>query len=145
MNGEYVLITLHSVWLKNPRAHPHYVPNLQLRAVLLAHLPSRTIHHSANRSTHPPPTSLFLQPPPLLVSCAQTKPYPYHCIASLEWNATRTLHLLFTSTTVIANHKTSSVCHPGLFTRNWRSIKTNSYPDSSDHPSSQSRPKWHAP
>src|SRR6218665_1368847 len=35
---------------KNPRAHPlqSLVPNLQLPAILPAHLPSRTLHNPAN-------------------------------------------------------------------------------------------------
>jgi len=47
----------------------------------------------------------------------------HHCTTSFEWPTTWTPHHFFTSTTVIANHKTSSssassICHPGPSTQN---------------------------
>jgi len=54
--------------------------------------------------------------------------HSHHCTASLEWPATWTPHLFFTSTIIIANHKTLifilllRLPSTGLSTRNWSSI-----------------------
>src|SRR6218665_1731668 len=65
---------------KIPRAHPRqsHVPNLQLPAVLPAHILSRTLHHPANPCTlpYPPPMSPFLDLRSLIISCTPIEPYP---------------------------------------------------------------------
>jgi len=66
------------------------------------------------------PSCLTLsRPRSLLISCSPTEPYPslHHVF---RWSTTWTLCLLFTSTTITANHKTSSssgssIHHPRAF------------------------------
>jgi len=99
------------------------VPNLQLPAVLPAHIPSRTLHHPANPLypiillSHPFSTSDHFSSHGLKPS------HIHHCTRSLELPTTWPPHYFFTSTqstTIIANHKTSpssgsSIHHPWAF------------------------------
>ena len=84
--------------------------HFSLKVGILPHptLPPRTLHHPAN----PLYSIIILSHPfstPGHFSSHVLQPsHVHHCTTSLDWPTTWIPHHFFTSTTVIANHKTSS-------------------------------------
>ena len=90
------------------------VPNLQLSAVLPAHIPSPTLHRPCGQPAlpDPPPLSPFLDTRSFLTSYSSTESCPWPCL----WNDLQPeIPPFFTSTIIIANHKTSSPDSNGIW------------------------------